>query len=75
MHVGDDDPAIAQLGVTITRASPDIESAIVRVAKERRASLIVMQTGGHDSVGDVLLGSHTEHVIRDAECPVLSVPS
>jgi nucleotide-binding universal stress UspA family protein len=75
VHVGDDDPAIAELGVPITRASSDVETAISRVARERRVCLIVMPTRGHDSVGDVLLGSHTEHVIRDADCPVLSVPS
>lgn len=75
VHVGDDDPAIAELGVPITRATRDVEGTIVRLAKERRACLIVMPTQGHDSIGDVLLGSHSEHVIRDAECPVLSVPS
>ena len=75
VHVGGDDPAIAELGVSVMRVSGDLETAIVGAAKERRACLIVMPTRGHDSVGDVLLGSHTEHVIRDAECPVLSVPS
>lgn len=69
------DPAIAQLGLPITRVSGELHSAILRVANERRACLIVMPTQGHDSIGDVLLGSHTEHAIRDAECPVLSVPS
>jgi nucleotide-binding universal stress UspA family protein len=33
-----------------------------------------MPTRGHDGLGDALLGSHTEHVIREARCPVLSVP-
>jgi nucleotide-binding universal stress UspA family protein len=75
VHVGDDDPALAQLGLPVTRASGDVETAIVLVAKERGACVIVMPTRGHDSLGDVLLGSHTEHVIRDAECPVLVVPS
>lgn len=75
VHVGDDDPKIAALGVPVTRTTSDIDGTIVRMAKERRACLIVMPTHGHDSVGDVLLGSHSEHVIRDAECPLLSVPS
>jgi nucleotide-binding universal stress UspA family protein len=75
VHVGPDDPALAQLGVPLTRVSSGLESAIVGVARERRACLIVMPTRGHDSVGDVLLGSHTERVVRDANCPVLSVPS
>lgn len=75
VHVGADDPQIAELGVPVSRADRDLEHAILRVAKDRGACLIVMPTGGHDSVGDVLLGSHTEHVIRGAECPVLSVPT
>lgn len=75
IHVGDDDPAIAELGIQVTRARRDVDGAIVRVANEHRACLIVMPTLGHDSVGDVLLGSNTEHVIRHADCPVLSVPS
>lgn len=75
VHLGDDDPAIAQLGVRVSQAaSEDLDTAILHAAKNRNACLIVMPTRGHDSVGDVLLGSHTEHVIRDAECPVLSVP-
>jgi hypothetical protein len=43
------------------------------VARTRDARLIAMVTRGHDQVGDVLLGSHTERVIREAGCPVLSV--
>jgi nucleotide-binding universal stress UspA family protein len=75
VHVGDDDSALAQIGVPVIRLSSNLESAILGVAAVRHACLIVMPTRGHDGVGDVLLGSHTEHVIRAAECPVLSVPS
>jgi nucleotide-binding universal stress UspA family protein len=75
VHVGGDDLDIALLGVPVIRAGSDLEPAILAVAKQRQACLIVMPTHGHDSVGDVLLGSHTERVIRDSECPVLSVPS
>lgn len=76
VHVGEDDPAIGLLGVPVSlAASKDLDAAILDVARSRKPCLIVMPTQGHDSVGDVLLGSHTEHVIRDAECPVLSVPS
>lgn len=75
VHSGDDDPALAQLGVPVTRVSSDVDHAILGTARKRNACLIVMPTQGHDSVGDVLLGSHTERVIRDSQCPVLSVPS
>lgn len=75
VHIGDHDPEIALLGVPVTRVRSDLENAILGFAKKRHACLIVMPTHGHDSAGDILLGSHTERVIREAECPVLSVPS
>jgi nucleotide-binding universal stress UspA family protein len=74
VHVGDDDPALGFAGVTVTRAHGKLEHAISEAAQARRACLIVMATRGHDGVGDVLLGSHTERVIREVACPVLSVP-
>jgi nucleotide-binding universal stress UspA family protein len=33
--------------------------------------LIVMATRGHDSLGDHILGSNTERVVRHAPCPVM----
>jgi nucleotide-binding universal stress UspA family protein len=33
----------------------------------------VMTTGGHDSFGDVLFGSHTERVLHQCRRPVLWV--
>jgi nucleotide-binding universal stress UspA family protein len=36
--------------------------------------MFVMATRGHDGIGDTLLGSHTERVIRRITCPLLSVP-
>jgi nucleotide-binding universal stress UspA family protein len=74
LHVGDEDPRLAELGVEVTRERGQLEEAIVDVARAYGASLIVMPTRGHDGIGDALLGSHTEHVIREAGCPVLSVP-
>lgn len=75
VHVGDEDPDLATTGVTVTRMHGKLEDAILEVARSRRACVIVMTTRGHDSVGDVLLGSHTERVMRNAACPVLSVPA
>ena len=43
----------------------------VSAARAEEACLIVMSTRGHDGLGDVLFGSHTDHVLRDAICPVL----
>jgi len=49
-----------------------IDEAILEAAKA--VSLVVMATRGHDSPGDVLLGSHTDGVLRWVSCPVLVVP-
>jgi len=46
---------------------------IVTMAVEAKADVIVMSTRGHDSLGDKVLGSQTERVIRHADCPVLAV--
>ena len=74
VHVGDDDPLLARSGTIVTRTQGKLEDAILAVAGARQACLIVMPTRGHDGVGDVLFGSHTERVIRDSSCPVLAVP-
>jgi nucleotide-binding universal stress UspA family protein len=47
--------------------------AIVRVAEERKADLIVMGTHGRTGLQHVLLGSVAEKVVRLASCPVLTV--
>lgn len=74
LHVGDDDPRLAELGAEVTREQGPLEEAIVDVARAHKACLVVMPTRGHDGLGDALLGSHTERVIREVGCPVLSVP-
>jgi nucleotide-binding universal stress UspA family protein len=33
----------------------------------------VISTHGHDSLADTIMGSHAEHVVRHAPCPVLVV--
>jgi nucleotide-binding universal stress UspA family protein len=47
--------------------------AIVRVAQERGADLIVMGTHGRTGLQHALLGSVAEKVVRLAPCPVLTV--
>jgi nucleotide-binding universal stress UspA family protein len=74
VHVGEDAPVCATPGVTVTRTRGKLEDAILEIAAADHVCVIVMATHGHDGVGDVLLGSHTERVIRDAQCPVLAVP-
>lgn len=57
--------------VHLPSPSPD---GILAAAARIDAALVVMPTRGHDSVGDVVLGSHTERVLRHAERPVLVIP-
>ncbi len=52
----------------------NVAEGIVAAARDRSAGLIAMATRGHDGLADVLRGSHTEQVLRDAGCPLLSVP-
>jgi nucleotide-binding universal stress UspA family protein len=47
--------------------------AILCLAREIDCDLIVLGTHGRTGVGRLLLGSIAEHVLRRAECPVLTV--
>jgi nucleotide-binding universal stress UspA family protein len=46
---------------------------ILSYAKETDAVMIVMATHGHSGVKHLALGSTTEAVVRQADCPVFSV--
>jgi universal stress protein A len=48
---------------------------IIRYAREMHAQMIVISTHGHTGLKHVLLGSTTEAVVRQADCPVLSARS
>jgi len=49
--------------------------AVVRVAKEVDADLIVLKTHGRTGLSHLILGSVTEEVVRTAPCPVLTLTS
>jgi nucleotide-binding universal stress UspA family protein len=51
----------------------DPAAAIVRVAEEDSADLIVMSTHGRTGVTRFLMGSVAEEVVRKATCPVLTL--
>lgn len=77
LHVGDAPlvlPVELSAGVRLMTARGRLEEAISEVAQREGACVIVMPTHGHDGIGDTLWGSHTEHVMREARCPVLVVP-
>lgn len=49
------------------------EDDILEKARAAEVDLIVMATHGRTGLEHVLLGSVTEHIVRKAECPVLSI--
>jgi nucleotide-binding universal stress UspA family protein len=58
------------------RTKVDIGSAaelIVAEAEKQGSDLIVMSTHGRTGLAHILMGSVTEHVVRNANCPVFSV--
>ena len=48
---------------------------IVSEADKEGSDLIVIATHGRTGLAHMLLGSVTEHVVRNANCPVFSVPT
>ena len=47
---------------------------INRLADENNIDLVVMGTNGRDSIGDIILGSTAEQVVKNLKCSVLVVP-
>ena len=57
----------------VTRGKP--YKQILRVAEEQKADLIVMGIHGRNPLDLMLFGSTTQHVVRAASCPVLTIRS
>lgn len=55
------------------RRGMSVAPVILELADEVDADLIVMSTHGRRGLGNVLLGSVTEEVLRLARCPVLTI--
>jgi universal stress protein A len=51
----------------------EIARSVLEVAHEVRADLIVMATHGRSGLPHFFLGSVAEKVVREAQCPVLTV--
>ncbi len=67
------------LAALSSRATPvaesgDPQTAIIDQAVSKKADLIVMGTHGRRGFKRLVLGSVTEAVLREAPCPVLTVP-
>lgn len=82
LHVGTSDgmPTLAlprEIGCSWTETvqQGDTVARILEHANERSADLIAMATHGHKGFLDALRGSTTERVVREARCPVLTMPA
>ena len=66
---------IEAMGIPVTKLVREGDPAeeIVKAAKEVGADVIVMGTHSNRSIWDVLLGSVTEKVVKNAPCPVVAV--
>ena len=58
---------------TVTVAQPS--AAILHEQKTLGADVIVMSTHGRTGLSHLFLGSVAEHVLREAQCPVLTIRS
>lgn len=66
-------PFSKHLAIRIVVESGRAHDTICRIARRLRADLIVMSTHGRKGLHQVLLGSITNRVLREAPCPVLVV--
>jgi nucleotide-binding universal stress UspA family protein len=67
-------PASDRIGLQQRLVPPPLEDHLVQAARDHHASLVIMPTRGHDSLADILLGSHTERVLHAVGRPLLWVP-
>jgi len=68
---------VAELGVDVEvmriERGSDPADALVRVAGEREASVIVIGLRRRSPVGKLIMGSAAQRILLDARCPVLAV--
>ena len=64
-------PEFCSVESLITQGKPWRE--VLRVAAERQSELIVMGVQGRGAADLLLFGSTTQHVVREASCPVLTL--
>jgi nucleotide-binding universal stress UspA family protein len=61
--------------VTALHIQGPIVEKILDEVVEQKADLIIMGSHGHGAIYDLLVGSVTHGVIKDAHCPVVVVPA
>jgi nucleotide-binding universal stress UspA family protein len=62
-----------EVDVRVATGTDDIASAVLDVAKDVDAEILVIGARHRSPVGKLLLGSSTQRIILDAELPVLVV--
>jgi nucleotide-binding universal stress UspA family protein len=79
LHVGRNPPQVQRHSephhpIPVAIRHGDVVEAIIDAAADWQADLIGMATAGHHGFLDILRGSTTERVLRQAPCPLLAVP-
>lgn len=69
------DQGFAPTGQIAKRSDGTTAGAILAIARETAANLIVVGTSGQTGVARLLLGSVAEEVLRRAACDILAVPA
>jgi nucleotide-binding universal stress UspA family protein len=64
-------PEFCRAEALMTRGKPWRE--VLRVAEEQQSDVIVMGVQGRGAADLLFFGSTTQHVVRDASCPVLTL--
>lgn len=72
MQIASEFPPLDEDIHIVVRQGPIVEN-ILSVTKEKDAILIVTAVARHNSLGDVLLGTPVDYLVRQAPCPVLIV--
>ena len=82
LYVGDDSempevncPELPGWEWTKMSQKGDITQVILQTARGMEADLIVMSTEGRQGFLDALRGSHSEQVLRQCACPLLTIPA
>lgn len=65
--------AWCEVEVVVRIGKPHVE--IVQLARERQANLVAIGTHGRGKLEGLLFGSTANQVVREAACPVLTVPT
>jgi nucleotide-binding universal stress UspA family protein len=67
-------PVYSELELEAISRVGDVVSTVNEIVKEKAVDLIVMGTKGESGIVEAIIGSNTTSVIKNVDCPILSVP-